>query len=195
MSNKKLPEFSINDVKFTDNDCKYIKNKIIERYEKSCPGKQFNVIYKKVKNEYSFLVYKNEVIIDNNGELQNEDIFIHQYSNSIVINVFTMEMKEKFYKKYYDDQKIDINEITDYLDSIVTIYALQNVKIEWEINKRDKYVIMREILQYEQHMFFMNRIMEFFYFKYNDCCTKNELSDLKRRVNKFMKKIDKKYLK
>ena len=50
MSNKKLPEFSINDVKFTDNDCKYIKNKIIERYEKSCPGKQFNVIYKKVKN-------------------------------------------------------------------------------------------------------------------------------------------------
>ena len=181
-----IQKFSINNMRFDKKDYKYAKKKIIEKYEEEFPHYKISISYKKINKPY---IYKVSNIMDllNCSGIVTKKIPICKYTNSEVIEIFIKDKKEELYQKYYYDQIDYLNKLKEYVDSIITLYKLQNINMTANFEK-DSFTINRpyKLLghQYISH--------KKFNFKYSDYVTKNEFENLKMEINNFIDRLDKK---
>ena len=181
-----IQKFSINNMRFDKKDYQYAKKKIIEKYEEEFPHYKISISYKKINKQY---IYKVSNIMDllNCSGIVTKKIPICKYTNSEVIEIFIKDKKEELYQKYYYDQINYLNKLKEYIDSVVTLYKLQNIDIMVEFNK-DCFIIHRP------YIIKMNTYISCkkFKFQYSDCVTKNEFENLKIEINNFIDEFDKK---
>ena len=176
-------KFSINKMKIIDEDFEYIKNNIIEKYKETFPEYLIEIEYKMSKNNYAFIIYENKKIINEEGNIESIKSYLFKYKNSVAIELFAKDKKEEFYQKYYYDQKLDINELKEYIDSTITLYKLQNADLEWDIEKDNEFFTIYGPKP-EFKNIFSHRPMKLFYLRFSDCVTKKEFESFKKEVIK-----------
>ena len=181
-------KFSINKMKITGKDFEYIKNNIIEKYKETFPEYLIEIEYKATKKNYAFIIYENKKIINEEGNIESIKSYLFKYKNSVAIELFAKDKKEEFYQKYYYDQKLDINELKEYIDSIITLYKLQNADLEWDIEKDNEFFTIYGP-EPEFKSVFSHRPMKLFYLRFSDCVTKKEFEKLKKEVIKSIDKM------
>ena len=185
------PKYSIDKAKFKGDDYRYLKNKIIEKYKEILPNYEIKIEYKKSKKEYKFIISKKENIInDSSGNLNQIDIYLYEYSNSSAINIFAPEKKDELYQKYYYDQIDYFEQLQEFLDSIVTLYRLQNINLEWDIESDKSHFTVYGPRPGDDHIFSW-RPLKVFYLKYSDCVTKDEFEIFKKDIIKFADSLEK----
>ena len=186
------PKYSIDKAKIRGKDYKYLENKIIEKYKETFPDYEITIKYKNSKHDYTFLISKKDKIINEEGNIELIDVYLCKYINSTAIDIFAKDKKEELYQKYYYDQIDYFEQLQEFLDSIVTLYKLQNINLEYDIKDNKTYfVVYGPKPESYTHYFGSSRSIKLFYLKYSDCVTKDEFIKLKRDVSNFIKIIAK----
>ncbi len=186
-----MKKFSINNVKFDDNDFEYIKNKIINEYKELYLDCKIKIQYKTVKGNWTFRVFTEQIVIIDVDKTDVVMVLTCEYNNSQAINIFILDddLKRFYSNKYYYSQLGCIDELKAYIDKTCTLQALCNIEMEWKIDD-DHIVIFGPDTTGKS--FFTNRNLLLLSFTFSDnIITKEQLISFTRRINSFIKKISK----
>ena len=191
-STKKLQKFSINNKKFKKQYYKSINDGILLKYNILYSNDTFKVEYFKKKNEYSFLVYKDMLIISKDNTTINDSILLAQYTNIEAIKLFSTISMEEYLNEYDDSKKDYLEQLKQYIDGVSICYKLLNVPINIEEVSNLKYLISFEKPDKNSHSFFHNYDIICGFFRY-DIVTEEEFIGAKKYIKKQMDQIYEKY--
>jgi hypothetical protein len=187
-----LKKFTINNRKFKDKYYNSIINGIKSKYKELYPNDKISIIYKTVKNAYTFLVYKQMVVISNSGDIGNNSVLLTQYANIEAINIFSDIDMEEYLEEYDDSRKNYYEQLKEYIDGLVVTYTLLGLNFQTAELKLGSYWIS---LKSNPERIMMSTSDYISGYMQYDIVTESDFKNAKTHIKNGLEKFLKKYKK
>ena len=184
-------KFSLNCKKFEKKYLNDIKLGILNFYSKKYHNVQIK--YKKSKNIYTFFIYVDLDVVENN-EWYQETVLIKSYNNTQAIENFAQIALSEYKEEYDDSTKGYLQKFLDEMDAIVIMYKTlgMNLEIEKHNPKRHEYSVI-----YDRGLSsWMGRKWIYMNYNYDGMMTREEyktnISYLKKSLSLYYDKFQQK---